>query len=104
MSVRAAADVQVAADVKSGPIGSRVTVAEGDGVAEYRGPLTITPPSDKHRLDAEVVMGTGRKGIELKAMTRMRCRVAGCVAWNLATFSAALATFPESSQVLASKP
>ena len=26
-----------AADVKSGPIGSRVTVAEGDGVAEYRG-------------------------------------------------------------------
>ena len=59
--------------------------------------------SDKHRLDAEVAMGTGRKGIEPKAVTRMRRGAAGCVAWNLATFSGALATFPESSQVLASR-
>ena len=36
MSGRVVADER-AADVKSGPIGSRVTVAEGDGVAEYRG-------------------------------------------------------------------
>ena len=36
-SGRVVADERVAADVKSGPIGSRVTVAEGDGVAEYRG-------------------------------------------------------------------
>ena len=37
MSGWAAADVRVVANVKSGPIGSRVTVAEGGGVVEYRG-------------------------------------------------------------------
>ena len=33
----AVADVRAAANVKSGPIGSQVTVAEGGGVVEYRG-------------------------------------------------------------------
>ena len=36
-SGRVAADVRAAVDVKSGPIGSWVTVAEGGGVVEYRG-------------------------------------------------------------------
>ena len=78
--------------------------AEAAEMGRERVPLTITPPSDKHRLDVEVAMGIGRKGIEPKAMTRMRRGAAGCVTWNLATFSGALATFPESSQVLASRP
>ena len=66
-------------------------------------PLTITPPPDKHRLDARVAIWIRQKGIDPKAITRMRCGAAGCVAWNLATFSGAVATFPESSQVLYSK-
>ena len=66
-------------------------------------PLTITPPPDKHRLDVRVAIWIGRKGIDPKAITRMRRGAAGCVAWNLATFSGALATFLESSQVLYSK-
>ena len=77
---------------------------EAGAAEQKRVPLTITPPPDKHRPDAEVTTGTGRKGIDPKAMARMRRGAAGCVAWNLATFSGALATLPESSQVLPSTP
>ena len=72
--------------VESGQ-GRTAEKAETAEAGQERVPLTITPPSDKHRLDAEVVMGTRRKGIELKAIMRMQRGAAGCVAWNLATFS-----------------
>jgi len=42
-----------------------VAGAEAEGV-----PLTITPPLDEHRLDAEE-SGIGRKGIEPKVRVRM---------------------------------
>ena len=101
--------VDLALKSRSRPV-DRVRVQSGpvdwgrfaSGPAE-RVPLTITPPPDKHRLDAEVAIGTGRKGMVPKAIARMRRGAAGCVAWNLATFSGALVTFPESSQVLASR-
>ena len=35
-------------------------------------PLTITPPLEEHRLDAEVAIVIGRKGISPKAIARMR--------------------------------
>ena len=35
-------------------------------------PLTITPPSGKHRPDAEVAV-IGQKGIEPKVRVQMRC-------------------------------
>ena len=34
-------------------------------------PLTITPPSNEHRLDAEVRVEIGRKGMEPKEMARI---------------------------------
>jgi len=49
--------------------------AEGEREAEAV-PLTITPPLDEHRLDAEE-SEIGRKGIEPKARARMRSRVFG---------------------------
>ena len=52
------------------------TGAEGEREAEVEGeaegvPLTITPPLDEHRLDAEE-SEIGRKGIELKVRAGMR--------------------------------
>ena len=67
-------------------------------------PLTITPPLEKHRLGAWSAREIGRKGMESKAMARMRRGAAGLLAWNSATFSRALLTFPASSQVLPSVP
>ena len=66
-----------------------------------RVPLTITPPLDEHRLDAEV-SEIGRKGIVPKAMVQMRRGAAVFCVWNSATFSGALFTFSEYSQVLCS--
>jgi len=71
------------------------------GQALVEVPLTIPP--DKHQPNVEVVTGTGKKGIDLKAITQMQCGAAGYVAWNLVTFSSTLATFSESFQVLPSK-
>ena len=44
-----------------------------NGQSEFwRGvPLTITPPSNKHRLDAEVRVGIGQKGIEPKVRAQI---------------------------------
>ena len=97
--VRKAVDRAAGAEVEAEPTVSGAGPMVREGV-----PLTITPSPDKHRLDAQVAMGTGRNGIDPKVATRMRRGAAGCAAWNSATFLGALATFPESSQVLASKP
>jgi hypothetical protein len=78
-------------------------VPEAKAEVERGVPLTITPPSDKRRLDAWVT-GNGRKGICPKAIARMRRGAAGFLAWNSATFSGALLTFSEYSQVLCSTP
>ena len=72
--------------------------SEAEGV-----PLTITPPLDKHRLDAEE-SGIGRKGIEPKVRARMRRGAPGFLVWNSVTFSGAWARFSEYSQVFPSIP
>ena len=65
--------------------------------------LTITPPLEKHRLDAEV-KGTGEKGIVPKTVARIRRGAAGFLAWKSATFAGAFATLSEYSQELCSTP
>ena len=70
--------------------------AEAGGI-----PLTITPPPDKHRLDAEE-SEIGRKGIELKVRARMRRRAPGFLVWNSITFSGAWLRFSEYFQVFPS--
>ena len=78
--------------------------AEDERVLEAEGvPLTITPPLDKHRLDAEE-SGIGRKGIEPKVRARMRRGAPGFLVWNSVTFSGAWARFSEYSQVFPSIP
>ena len=78
--------------------------AEDEWASEAEGvPLTITPPLDKHRLDAEE-SGIGRKGIEPKVRARMRCGAPGFLVWNSVTFSGAWARFSEYSQVFPSIP
>jgi len=72
--------------------------SEAEGV-----PLTITPPLDKHRLDAEG-SGIGRKGIEPKVRARIRRGAPGFLVWNSVTFSGAWARFSEYSQVFPSIP
>jgi len=73
--------------------------SEAEGV-----PLTITPPLDEHRLDAEE-SGIGWKGIEPKVRARMRCGAPGFLVWNsVSTFSGAWARFSEYSQVFPSTP
>jgi len=88
---------QKAGDASEG--GSRVR----DGKAWHKGvpltvPLTITPPLDEHRLDAEE-SEIGRKGIEPKARARMRRGAPGFLVWNSITFSGAWLRFSEYSQV-----
>jgi hypothetical protein len=78
--------------------------ADGVLVGSAGVPLTITPPLEKHRLGAWSMRGIGRKGMEPKAMARMRRGAAGLLAWNSATLSGALLIFPASSQVLPSVP
>ena len=54
---------------RSGNIGKR---------SSHKGvPLTITPPLEKHRPDAWVGREIGRKGIEPKAIVRIRRGAAG---------------------------
>ena len=76
----------------------RKAEAEAEGV-----PLTITPPLDEHRLDAEE-SETGQKGIEPKARARMRRGAPGFLVWNSVTFSGAWSRFSEYSQVFPSVP
>ena len=78
--------------------------AEGEAEGESEGvPLTITPPLDEHRLDAED-SGIGRKGIEPKVRARMRRGAPGFLVWNSVTFSGAWVRFSEYSQVFPSTP
>ena len=58
----------VAEERRGGGSGSRSGRQAGAG--GIRVPLTITPPLDKHRLDAEG-SGIGRKEIELKVRAQM---------------------------------
>jgi len=77
---------------------------KAEAEAEVGGvPLTITPPLDKHRLDAEE-SEIGRKGIELKVRARMRCGAPRFLVWNSITFSGAWLRFSEYSQVFPSIP
>ena len=93
---------RVGSDGRSGPEGEREAEAEAEG--ETGGvPLTITPPLDEHRLDAEE-SETRRKGIELKARARMQCGAPGFLVWNSVTFSGAWLRFSEYSQVFPSVP
>jgi len=80
--------------------------AEGEWEAEGEGevggvPLTITPPLDKHRLDAEE-SEIGLKGIEPKARVWMRRGAPGFLVWNSVTFSGAWLRFSEYSQIFPS--
>ena len=78
--------------------------AEGRRESEAEGvPLTITPPPDEHRLDAEE-SEIGRKGIEPKVRARMRHGAPGFLVWNSITFSGAWARFSKYSQVFPSIP
>ena len=78
--------------------------AEGGRESEAEGvPLTITPPLDEHRLDAEE-SEIGQKGIEPKVRARMRHGAPGFLVWNSVTFSGAWARFSEYSQVFPSIP
>jgi len=74
------------------------TEAEGEvgGV-----PLTITPPPDKHRLNAEE-SEIRRKGIEPKVRVQMQRGAPGFLVWNSVTFSGAWLRFSEYSQVFPS--
>ena len=84
--------------------GSRKRKRKTGGRRKRKGfPLTITPPLDKHRLDAEE-SGIGRKGIEPKVRVRMRRGAPGFLVWNSVTFSGAWARFSEYSQVFPSIP
>jgi len=77
---------------------------EGGQESEAEGvPLTITPPLDKHRLDAEE-SEIGWKGIEPKVRARMRRGAPGFLVWNSVTFSGAWVRFSEYSQVFPSIP
>ena len=67
-------------------------------------PLTITPPSDKHRLDAVVEIAISRKGIVPKTIAQMRRGAAGFLAWKSATFSGAFSTLSAYSQEFPSTP
>ena len=87
--------------VGAGAEGRRESEAEAEDrrASEAEGvPLTITPPLDKHRLDAEG-SGIRRKGIEPKVRARMRRGAPGFLVWNSVTFSGAWARFSEYSQV-----
>ena len=81
---------------RSGNVGKR---------SSHKGvPLTITPPLEKHRPDAWIGREIGRKGIEPKVIVQMHRGAAGLLWWNSATFSGALSTFSEYSQVFPSTP
>jgi len=76
--------------------------AEGKAEGEAEGvPLTITPPLDEHRLDAEE-SEIRRKGIEPKARVRMWRGAPGFLVWNSVTFSGAWLRFSKYSQVFPS--
>jgi len=93
----------------SGAVGARGEPgarAEGDQEAEAEAegvPLTITPPLDEHRLDAEE-SEIGRKGIEPKARAWMWRGAPGFLVWNSVTFSGAWLRFFQYSQVFHSIP
>ena len=72
--------------------------AEAGGV-----PLTITPPLDEHRLDAEK-REIGQKGIEPKTRAQMWRGAPGFLVWNSVTFSGAWLRFSEYSQAFPSIP
>jgi len=81
---------------------------EVKGEAEVEGevggvPLTITPPLDEHRLNAEE-SEIGRKGTELKVRAWMWHGAPGFLVWNSVTFSGAWLRFSEYSQVFPSIP
>ena len=84
--------------------GERAVDQSGRAAAEVGVPLTITPPLEKHRLDAWFARERGRKGMEPKAMARIRRGAAGLFLWNSASFSGALLTWSAFSQVLPSVP
>jgi len=104
---------RVGSDGGSGAVGARGKPgaraegeweAEGEAEGEVEGvPLTITPPLDEHRLDAEEIE-IARKGIEPKARVRMRCGAPGFLVWNSITFSGAWLRFSQYSQVFPSMP
>jgi len=85
----------------SGAVG--VTSRGEPGVGVEVVPLTITPPLDKHQLDAEE-SEIGQKGIEPKARVRMWRGAPGFLVWNSVTFSGAWLRFSEYSQVFPSIP
>jgi len=85
----------------SGEVGARGELgAEGEvgGV-----PLTITPPLDEHRLDAEE-SEIRRRVIKPKARARMWRGAPGFLVWNSVTFSGAWLRFSQYSQVFPSIP
>ena len=78
---------------------------ENCGGGRWEGvPLTITPPSDKHRLDVAVETVILQKGIVPKAIAWMRRGAAGFLVWNSATFSRAFSTLSTYSQEFPSTP
>jgi len=89
---------RVGSDGRLGVVGARGELgarAEGEQEAEAEGvPLTITPPLDEHRLNAEE-SEIGQKGIEPKARARMRRGAPGFLVWNSVTFSGAWLRFSE---------
>ena len=92
---------QVGSDGGSGAVGAR---GEPGARAEAEGvPLTITPPLDEHRLDAEE-SEIRRKGVELKARARMRRGAPRFLVWKSVTFSGVWSRFSEYSQVFPSIP
>jgi len=82
--------------------------AEGEREAEVEGeaggvPLTITPPLDEHRLDAEE-SEIGQKGIKPEARVQMQRGAPGFLVWNSIAFSGAWLRFSKYSQVFPSIP
>jgi len=102
----------VGSDGRSGAVGVRGEPgAEGEREAETGAeaegetggvPLTITPPLDKHRLNAEE-SEIGWKGIEPKTRALMRRGAPRFLVWNSVTFSGAWLRFSKYSQVFPSQ-
>jgi len=91
-----------------GAVGEQEAEGEGEEEGKEEGevggvPLTITPPLDEHRLDAEE-SEVGQKGIKPKARARMQHGAPGFMVWNSVTFSGAWLRFSEYSQVFPSIP
>jgi hypothetical protein len=67
-------------------------------------PLTTTPPSDEHQLDAVVVTAICQNGIVPKAVAWMQRGAAGFLVWKSVTFSGAFSTLSAYSQEFPSTP